>query len=320
MIWERAVAENAWQLDDGLYRILLPLPWAVPFVNVYLVASRGEFVLIDAGGDWLPSLRALGRALKAIGVPPGGLTSLVLTHQHPDHGGGAPAIHERWGGRVFLHPAENDERAVSSEEVAAWLAENGADDASIARATAARERPPLTALPVEDLDENVPFVVGDLRFEIILVPGHSPGQVMLREPRRGWLLTADHIIQVHGVNVWAFPTTPGDPFGEYLASLERGIGLDANLILPSHGLPWRGDVKETSLDLLAFHREFLSSVSAALQSGPRTGWEITRSLRSDIPSDPIAIRFSLAEVLATLVHLERLGQARRGDGGRWMTR
>jgi glyoxylase-like metal-dependent hydrolase (beta-lactamase superfamily II) len=87
VILERAVAEYAWQPDDGLGRILLPLPWAVPFVNVCLVASRDEFVLIDVGGDWLPSLRALGRALKVIGVPSGGLTGLALTHQHSDHRG-----------------------------------------------------------------------------------------------------------------------------------------------------------------------------------------------------------------------------------------
>jgi glyoxylase-like metal-dependent hydrolase (beta-lactamase superfamily II) len=317
VIWERAVAENAWELDNGLYRILLPLPFAVPFVNVYVVASCGEFVLFDAGSDWLPSLRALGRALKAIGVPPHGLTSLVLTHQHPDHGGGAPAIHERWGGRVFLHPAENSERPITSEEVWGWMAENGADEASMTRATAARERPPLATLPVEDLDETRPFVVGDLRFEVILAAGHSPGQVMLREPHRGWLFTADHLIQVHGVNVWAFPTTPGDPFGEYVANLARSYDLKANLILPSHGLPWRGDVKETVRDLLAFHQEFLGRVLSEVGVTPRTAWDITRSLRTEIPTDPIGIRFSLAEVLAALVHLERSGRARRGEAGRW---
>ena len=317
MIWERAVAENAWELDSGLYRILLPLPFAVPFVNVYLVASRGKFVLIDAGGDWLPSLRALGRALKAIGVPPRGLTGLVLTHQHPDHGGGAPAIHEHWGGRVFLHPAENTERAVTAEEVAAWMGENGADDASITRATAARERPPLTTLPVEDLDESQALIVGDLRFEVILVAGHSPGQVMLREPNRGWLFTADHLIQVHGVNVWAFPTTPGDPFGEYLDNLDRSFNLDANLILPGHGLPWRGNVKATTRDLIDFHQDFLARVVSVVRAQPRSGWEITRTLRTAIPTDPIGIRFSLAEVLGALVHLERIGRARRGKDGRW---
>jgi glyoxylase-like metal-dependent hydrolase (beta-lactamase superfamily II) len=245
------------------------------------------------------------------------LTSLVLTHQHPDHGGGVLAIHERWGGRVFLHPAENLERAVTAAEVAAWMEDNGADAASIAKATSARERPPLTSLPIEDLDPGRPLVVGDLRFEVIHVSGHSPGQVMLQERSRGWLLTADHIIQVHGVNAWAFPTTPGDPFGEYLANLESSIDLNASLILPSHGLPWRGDVKDAIRDLLEFHRDFLGRVQSAIRVQPATGWEITLALRSEIPADPIGIRFSLAEVLAALVHLERRGDARRGGGGRW---
>jgi glyoxylase-like metal-dependent hydrolase (beta-lactamase superfamily II) len=318
VIWERAVAENAWQLDDGLYRILLPLPFAVSFVNVYVLASRGEYVLVDAGIDWLPSLRALGAALKVIGVPPRGLTALLLTHLHPDHGGGAASVQSRWGGRVLLHPAERGQFGGGpTNDGQAWLAENGVDEAVVRQAATTRERPAPQPREIEDLADDQPFRVGDLSFDVILVPGHSPGQVMLREPERGWLLSADHVIPVHAVNVWSFPGAKGDPFGEYLASLERTIDLPASLVLPSHGLPWRGNARPATQAMIDYHLVFLDRVRRLVSEKPMTAWEIARALRPEIPSDPAGIRFSLAEVLAALTHLERRGDALRTADGRW---
>ncbi len=317
MIWEHAVAENAWQLAEGIYRILLPLPWAVPFVNVYLLASQDEYVLVDCGADWLPSLRALGRALKAIGVPAGGLSAVLLTHQHPDHAGGAAPVQERWGGTVLVHPRERHLRPPTAPALRSWLAEHGVDPAVAERAAAARDRTEALPRRVEDLAIDRPFVVGDLAFEVSVVAGHSPGQVILREPNRGWLLTADHVIPVHAANVWAFPGDEGDPFGDYLIDLERTLDLDASLILPGHGLPWRGSVREATWAMLAYHREFLERVRGLVGERRRSAWEIARALRPDVPADPVGIRFSLAEVLAALNHLARRGEILRAADGRW---
>jgi glyoxylase-like metal-dependent hydrolase (beta-lactamase superfamily II) len=321
VIWERAVAENAWELDGGLYRILLPLPFAAPFVNVYLVQSRSEYLLIDAGADWLPSLRALGRALKTIGVPPKGLTTLLLTHRHPDHDAGAASVHERWGGQVLVHPLENAERNSPRVTSVDWMTENGVDPETIARAyPPTRERshraepaPPET----EDLRVDRPLRLGDLTFDVLLAPGHSPGQVMLREPERGWLFTADHVMPIHGANVWFFPGGEGDPFGEYLASLEQTLPLSASLVLPSHGLPWRGGPREATQGLLDYHRHFASQIHRLLGERTLNAWQIARALNPAIPADPVGIRFSLAEVLAVLIHLEREGTVRHEPNGRW---
>ncbi len=321
MIWERAVAENAWELDAGLYRILLPLPFAAPFVNVYLVHDRGEFLLVDCGPNWLGSLRALGRALKTCGVPPRGLTSLLLTHRHPDHDAGAAQVQERWGGRVFVHPLENQARTGPRVDSATWLAENGVDPSTIAKATARgpedQPRRERERLELQDLRTDEPFRVGDLRFEVILVPGHSPGQVMLREPERGWLFTADHIIPVHGGNVWSFPGDDGDSFGEYLANLEKARDLSASLVLPSHGLPWRGSPRPVAQELIDFHLRFAGQIQRLVQERALNAWEIARTLNPDVPADPVGIRFSLAEVLAVLVHLEREGAVEQLPDHRW---
>ncbi len=319
MTWERSVAENAWQLDDGLYRILLPLPWAVPFVNAFLVGSRAQFALIDCGANWLPSLRALGRALKAIGVPPRGLSSIVLTHRHPDHAGGAGPVQQRWGGRVLLHPLEWEQRRIDAVDLEEWLEQHGVDDAIRTRPPGP-PREPLEALPerLDPLPVDQSLAIGDLSLQVIHVPGHAPGQVMLWEPRRGWLFTADHVLEPHAPNVWAFPGTGGDPLGEYLDSLERTRDLDATLLLPGHGKPLRANPRDLTTAMIDFHRQFAGRVRAALDGKQLTAWEIVKLTRSEPPTDPAGARFALAEVLAALTYLEKRGAVSQAGEGQWV--
>jgi glyoxylase-like metal-dependent hydrolase (beta-lactamase superfamily II) len=318
VIWERAVAENAWEIEGGLYRVLLPLPFGVPFVNAYLVASRSEYLLIDCGANWLPSLRALGRALKAIGVPARGLTYLLLTHTHPDHSDAAGPVRERWGGRVLLNPAERPRESLAATDFVNWMAENGVDEAILGRAREPRREYP-SGLPdeIEPLALDAPLVVGDCRFAVIPVPGHSPGQVMLQEPERGWLFTADHVLPYAAPNVWAFPGATGDPFGEYVASLDRTGHLTARLVLPSHGLPSRDNLPELATEMADFHRRLADRVRVALDGRRLTAWEVAKLLSPEPPADLGAARFVLAEALAVLIHLERQGDVRPSEDGRW---
>ncbi len=60
-------------------------------VNAYLVQSGGENWLIDAGtgGVFGPSLGDVAEVLAALGVMPGDVSKLIVTHMHGDHVGGA---------------------------------------------------------------------------------------------------------------------------------------------------------------------------------------------------------------------------------------
>ncbi|MDD1666810.1 MAG: MBL fold metallo-hydrolase, partial [Methanomicrobiales archaeon] len=72
-------------------------------VRAFLVAGR-ETCLIDAGvaGSAGSLLALAGNA----GGDPGGISTLVLTHSHPDHMGGGLAIQRATGCIVAAHPAE----------------------------------------------------------------------------------------------------------------------------------------------------------------------------------------------------------------------
>ncbi len=56
-------------------------------VNIVLVRSGAELVLIDAGAGstWQPTAGKLADRLTAAGIGPANITKVVITHGHPDH-------------------------------------------------------------------------------------------------------------------------------------------------------------------------------------------------------------------------------------------
>lgn len=320
MAWEWAVAENAWRVADGLWRILLPMPWAVPFVNAYVVESRGQFMLIDAGTGWTTSLRALGRALKAIGVPRDGLDRTILTHRHIDHAGGAKAIQARWGGRVFLHPADLAYSLPEADVTIAWSGRHGADPALAERMAAALRDEVHVTYP-DAVEPLTAFAFGDLAFDVIHVPGHSQGHVLLHERTRDWLFVGDQVLGVTAPSVWANPGTgASDPFGDYLASLAATAALTAGLVLPGHGLPMTEGLREITLEMLRYQEGFREKVLGAVGPEPSTSWEVLLRLQPAVASSPRRAGSALAEVIAVLLHLARTGRVEQIEEGLWARR
>lgn len=75
-------------LEGTMYR-LEESALRVP-VNGYLIEQGGRFTLVDTGGSTQMSatLGGLHGALASAGVTPGEISTVVMTHLHPDHTGG----------------------------------------------------------------------------------------------------------------------------------------------------------------------------------------------------------------------------------------
>ncbi len=67
---------------------------------VYLI-NLGDLVLIDSGAGW--SADSIINNIRILTHDPKKLTTLLLTHCHIDHIGGAPEIRRRLGARIFIH-------------------------------------------------------------------------------------------------------------------------------------------------------------------------------------------------------------------------
>src|ERR1700722_4197750 len=94
-------------------------------VNCYLVYSAGRLALIETGsGDYLlPTAGKLQQNLKAAGVNPADIESVILTHMHPDHSAG---LTDPKTGRKFF---PNAELVVHENEPKHWR-----DDGAMSRA------------------------------------------------------------------------------------------------------------------------------------------------------------------------------------------
>lgn len=124
--------------------------------------------IIDPGGDLA---RILG-TLETTGASP---EKILLTHGHIDHAGGAAELKERLG-----VPIEGPHRA--DEFLLTRLAETGAsygiDDAR-------------NVAPDRWLEEGDAVQVGQLAFDVLHCPGHSPGSVAFKLRDELFAITGD---------------------------------------------------------------------------------------------------------------------------------
>jgi glyoxylase-like metal-dependent hydrolase (beta-lactamase superfamily II) len=171
---------------------------------------------------------------------------------------------------------------------------------------------------VEDKDE---IVVKDHTFEVVWTPGHTNGHICLYDRERSALMTGDHVLDPISPNVSLGREYAGNPLGEYLKSLRKVGELDADLVLPAHGDPFR-DISRRVRELLEHHDEREAEVLEALSHGERTGYEVaaalpwTRRRRTLADLHLGQQRMALTETLAHLEELRSRGlieRERRGD-------
>ncbi|KPD12338.1 MBL fold metallo-hydrolase [Phaeobacter sp. 11ANDIMAR09] len=155
-------------LESGLHR-MTPEGLNIP-VNGYLVERGGEKILIDAGTADLmgPNLGAMRSGLAAMGVSPAEISTILLTHMHPDHSGGLVSAD---GTAVF----PNAELVVSQVEWDFWhddaimasVPENSRGFFQMARTTVAPYQNRLRLISGETA-----VVAGVTSLPL---PGHTPG-------------------------------------------------------------------------------------------------------------------------------------------------
>ncbi len=299
-------------VSPGVHLFELPLPFSLGTVNVYLVRLTHGFLLIDCGMNTDACFAALDSARQSLGVEWREIHEILLTHIHPDHMGLAPRLLALTGASLSMHPSDalllaritsSDDRRRTDEQ----LAGAGSPPETIAETHWAfaeigknfQELQPRTLLSG---GETIAIEGGTL--EVIWTPGHSPGHLCLYDAQRRLLFSGDHILEHISPKVGWQPED--DPLGAYLQSLRNIEALDIDLILPSHGFPFRGH-REWIAGALAHHRERCDRILEFLNEGAKTSHELVCKLWTR-PLSPFHYRFAVYEVLAHLEYLRRLEQ------------
>jgi glyoxylase-like metal-dependent hydrolase (beta-lactamase superfamily II) len=179
--------------------------------SVYLL-DLGELVLIDTGAGM--SVDAIIHNIKELGLDPGNLSTVVLTHCHIDHSGGAREFKRRFGARVVIHSldaaaVENGDKILTG---AAWY---GIDFAPL-------------PVDVKLLKDEEFLYFGAQKLVFLHTPGHTPGSlsVYLDKEDTRVLFGQD----IHGPFLAEF----GANTLHWQKSMETLLALNADILCEGH--------------------------------------------------------------------------------------
>jgi hydroxyacylglutathione hydrolase len=193
-----------------LSEILHAFVWRDPTANnanTYLI-NGSKKILIDPGhnhlfGNVKDHLAKLSITLQDIDV-------ILLTHGHPDH---VEAV------RSFSSPLA----IIALHETELTFIKTLAPHYGVAMDITNFE-PPL-------LLREGKLLVGDLTFQVIHAPGHSPGSICLYWPQEKALFTGD-VIFYQGIGRTDLPGGDGEALKESIRRLSK---LEVEHLLPGHG-------------------------------------------------------------------------------------
>ncbi|MBW1802284.1 MAG: MBL fold metallo-hydrolase, partial [Deltaproteobacteria bacterium] len=154
---------------------------------------------------------------------------------------------------------------------------------------------------------------GNYTFKCIETPGHSPGHMCLYEAEKKILIAGDLILFDITPNITRWPEMKNS-LKDYLNSLEKVKGLDVDLVLPGHRNRMN-DHRERIDELLEHHEMRLKEITASLEEGDKTAWEVAPRISWDIVGSwerfpPAQKWFAIGETIAHLKYLEAEGTAR----------
>ena len=226
------------QLSPDLFRITEPRCHRWVRANCFLILGRERDILVDSG----MGIAALRPILDRLSSRP---RLVFTTHAHIDHVGSHPEFADC---DILVHPTEADELARpgqrgllfperSAEEIAAFL-RSGIDPSRfmveavpfVGYDPESYQRAPVK--PTRLASEGDVVETGDREFQVLHLPGHSPGSMALWERSSGSLFSGDAIYD--GIII---DNLPGSDVEVYRATMKRIAELPVAQVFGGHNAP-----------------------------------------------------------------------------------
>jgi len=306
----------------GVHWLRMPLPFELNHINLWLIEEEGGWTLIDTGLGNRATREVWESTFGgALGAKP--IQRILVTHYHPDHAGNAAWLGERFGASLLMtrgefltvHSVLHGVASFSAAASSALFRANGlhgdAANSLLARGDLYRKLVPAFPGAHRRLMAGGSVTLGGDEWRVIVGYGHAPEHASLYCGRRRVLISGDMLLPKISTNVAVRPIDPmSDPLGQFLDSIGRYRELPADtLVLPSHGLPFRGAHQRVAA-LEAHHEERLNAIVQACRQAPKTAADLLEVLfRRKL--DDNQIFFAMGEAIAHAHRLYYAGKLQR---------
>ncbi len=204
--------------------------------NVYLIIEPDGLTLVDSG---LPGAqKRILAAAQALGHAPGDVRRILLTHQHIDHVGGAPALVKATGAEVYAPVGDTP----AIEGKAPREKPSGPVGMIFTVMMALQLRPTMVNHQMQ-AGEALPVFASEGGLQVVATPGHTVGHVSFYLPSRKLLFAGDALRHADGKVAPPPPLFTHD-MPQALRSLAALAALKIEASLPGHGAPILADAGE----------------------------------------------------------------------------
>jgi glyoxylase-like metal-dependent hydrolase (beta-lactamase superfamily II) len=310
------------EIAPGVRWIRMPLPFALKWINLWLLEDGDGWTIIDTGVAMEQSReywRAIFEATLA-GLP---VKRVICTHMHPDHMGLAGWICRKFNATLWMSRLEYitgrmlvadtgreaPEEGVQFYRAAGWD-EDLLDSYKVRFGGFGKAVSKMPDAYKRICDGDV-IEIGGRPWRVITGNGHCPEHVCLWQEEMKLFISGDQVLPRISSNVSVFPTEPdGDPLTDWINSCKKLLSAVPNdvLVLPSHNEPFHG-LHERLNNLIEGHEKALARVLSRLKEPKRAidlfGALFARKIGPDL------IGMATGEALAHLNCLIARGSARR---------
>jgi glyoxylase-like metal-dependent hydrolase (beta-lactamase superfamily II) len=230
------------EVESGIYRITEPHCHRLVRANCFLITGTDRDVLVDSGlgvGTLRPLIAGLSRCKLIV----------FTTHAHADHVGSHPEFSDA---EILVHPLEAQALRRPGTKGLRFPPRPAEQVAALRRAGIELTEFMVDAVPRPGYDvehyqraavEPTGLVEGGAvidtgrhRFEVLHLPGHSPGGIALWEARAGLLFPGDVIYD--GVLI---DTGVGADVAAYVETMRRLRDLPVRTVFAGHKDPMNRD-------------------------------------------------------------------------------
>ena len=299
------------KMADQIYQLKVPIPYDMGDVNCYLIKGEDGFTIVDTG-DHTEEAKILWTKVLSEGIP---VEKLVLTHSHPDHVGLAGWFQKQFNIPVWM--STNSYKEVQRIRTSFEGEKSSNSQSSLlylhGLPTTTNQDNEFKMVesyefePSHLFEDHEEIQLGNIIFETLWTPGHSPDHFCFYNQQNEILLAGDHIL--NDINPIVMSQSVGDnPLKNYIHSLDKIKNYPTQYVLTGHGEPITNLSRRIEEMKMHYQKRWKQAYESILEQGS-SAYQISQIIYGKELSLHRSIS-AFIQTITNLVYLESVGKVK----------